>query len=94
METKAKPGSYVRTKTLGYTGIVFKKHHSYYATGHSNQWFACQQPPVADQLRETPWYSVLLCDSGSVLVPEADLIVLDDPVAITNPWFDFYFLIR
>jgi heat shock protein HspQ len=91
METAAKLGSYVCTKTLGYTGIVFQKHHNYCATGYSNQWFECQHPPVAEHLRELPWYPVLLSDSGPVLDPEADLAVWDDPAAITNPWYDFCF---
>ncbi len=91
MATTAKLGSFVRTKTYGHTGIVFGKHQNFRDTGHDDDWFACQQPPLADQLREAPWYSVLLRDSGSVLVPEDEVVVLDDPIAITNPWYDFYF---
>jgi len=86
-------GKYVRT-SKNYTGRVKAKHINFKSTNEDERWLACQIPPIPTEALNRPWYSIIVHQSGSFLVPENNIIESQDtPIdgVFENPWESFYF---
>jgi len=89
---KAYLGDYVVTKSHEHRGRVTGIDHIFGETGESEAWFQGQQPPRDESTKEEKWYSILCAnDNGSVVVPESDLLKLEEPYALNNIWEVDYF---
>ena len=83
-------GDYVQDFNTGYRGRVIKKDFCFSSTGESQEWLDGQFFPVSKEDLNKNWYTVLVHDAGSILVPESRLSSIE-PIDIVNPWYSFYF---
>ena len=90
-EDGAKLGDYVQTERYGYQGRVCAKHHSFKDTGLTQDWFDSQQISFRGSSVNESWYSILVRDGGSVLVPEKSITEMLEPFELNNPWESYYF---
>lgn len=82
-------GTYVQTRTHGHRGRIYQVHNS---CPEGAAWRMGQQPGLVGEHADGggTWYSVLVQPSGSVVVPDYDIDVVD-PFEFTNSYGDEYF---
>ena len=76
-------GDWVQTADYGYVGRVYAMHHY---CPQDEDWLACPQLPVPEDLLGQPWVSVLVDGGGAVVVPISRCRVLDDHPERLRHW--------
>ena len=84
-------GDFVITKKYRYRGRVYAKYHNAKGTNEEDWWFEQQQIPFTQEEMEGRWYSILCENGGSVLVPENDILEIEEPYELKNNWESNYF---
>jgi hypothetical protein len=85
-------GDFVLTKRFKYRGRVTAKDSSYEETRYGAAWFSLQNPRFSEKTKDEPWYHILCKDGGSILSPESDIMVVEEPYDLGNDYYEeFYF---
>ena len=86
-----KLGNFVKTKTHGQIGRIYKKHTDFRCSGETVKWFNGLVPKLSKNAIHDRWYSILCDQGGSILVPESDIAGVIEIKDFRNPFNDYYF---